>query len=214
MAYAVGDGNHSFATARAVWEDLKAEAGDDSMVMDHPARYALVELVNLHDEGLVFEPIHRVIYDVDPQNLLREIEAHCAGLGFSRQVFAARDEWDAACREALVLPGHHIPYIGGAERGLLSIARPDAKLAVASLQVFLDRYLALEPLSRLDYIHGEAVVEKLAVGPKSIGFLLPPMDKHELFASIVADGATPRKTFSLGEAEEKRYYLECRQLVP
>ena len=74
MAYAVGDGNHSFATARAVWEDLKAEAGDDSMVMDHPARYALVELVNLHDEGLVFEPIHRVIYDVDPQNLLREIE--------------------------------------------------------------------------------------------------------------------------------------------
>ena len=214
MAYAVGDGNHSFATARAVWEDLKAEAGDDSMVMDHPARYALVELVNLHDEGLVFEPIHRVIYDVDPQNLLREIEADCAGLGFSRQVFATRDEWDAACREALVLPGHHIPYIGGAERGLLSIARPDAKLAVASLQVLLDRYLAREPLSRLDYIHGEAVLEKLAVDPKSIGFLLPPMDKHELFASIVADGATPRKTFSLGEAEEKRYYLECRQLAP
>ena len=214
MAYAMGDGNHSFATARAVWEQLKAEADEDLLVMNHPARYALVELVNVHDEGLEFAPIHRAIFGVDAEDLLRELATHCAELEFSRQTFKDRDGWDAACREAAAGAGHHIPYISGSERGLLSIAKPGFKLVMASLQAFLDPYLDAHPLAHIDYIHGENVVEKLAVEPDSIGFLLPAMDKHDLFETIVVDGATPRKTFSLGEAEEKRYYLECRRLVP
>jgi len=214
MNYAMGDGNHSFATARAVWEQLKEEAQDDLMVMNHPARYALVELVNVHDEGMEFEPIHRTVFGVDAGGLLRDLEAHCAGLEFSRRTFADRDSWDAACRGAAATGGHHIPYLSGAERGLISIGKPGFKLAVASLQVFLDRYLDAHPLASLDYIHGEEVVEKLAAEPDSIGFLLPVMNKHDLFETIVIDGATPRKTFSLGEAEEKRYYLECRRLAP
>ena len=212
MIYALGDGNHSFATARAVWERLKAEAEDERQIMNHPARYALAELVNVHDEGLEFAPIHRVVFGV--ADLLRAMETYCTEWGFSRRTFAGRDGWEAACREAAVGPGHHIPYISGTERGLLSIARPNFQLEVASLHAFLDRYLDAHPRARLDYIHGDDVLEKLTAEPDSIGFLLPTMDKRDLFKTIVIDGATPRKTFSLGEAVEKRYYLECRRLVP
>ena len=96
----------------------------------------------------------------------------------------------------------------------MSIARPKFQLEVASLQAFLDRYLDSHPRARLDYIHGEDVLAQLTAEPDSIGFFLPAMDKRDLFKTIVIDGATPRKTFSLGEAVEKRYYLECRRLVP
>ena len=212
MIYAMGDGNHSFATARAVWERLKARAEDKRQIMNHPARYALAELVNVHDKGLEFAPIHRVVFGVDAADLLQAIETHCTGWGFSRRTFAERDEWEAACGGAA--DGHHIPYVSGTEHGLLSIARPDFQLEVASLQAFLDCYLDAHPRARLDYIHGEDVLEQLAAEPDSIGFLLPTMDKRDLFKTIVIDGATPRKTFSLGEAAEKRYYLECRRLVP
>ena len=214
LIYALGDGNHSFATARAVWERLKAEARDECQIMNHPARYALAELVNVHDEGLEFAPIHRVVFGVDVADLLRSMETHCTEWGFSHRTFADRDRWETACREAAVGPGHHIPYTSGTERGLLSIARPNFQLEVASLQAFLDPYLDAHPRTRLDYIHGEAALEKLASMPDRIGFLLPAMDKRDLFKTIVIDGAAPRKTFSLGEAAEKRYYLECRRLVP
>ena len=214
LIYAMGDGNHSFATARAVWERLKAQAEDERQIMNHPARYALAELVNVHDEGLEFAPIHRVVFGVDAADLLRAMETHCTEWGFSRRTFADRDRWEAACREAAVGSGHHIPYMSGTERGLLSIAEPSFQLEVASLQAFLDRYLDAHPRARLDYIHGEDVLEQLAAKPDSIGFFLPTMDKRDLFKTIVIDGATPRKTFSLGEAAEKRYYLECRRLVP
>ena len=214
MAYAMGDGNHSFATARAVWEQLKAEAEDESLVMNHPARYAIVELVNVHDDGLEFAPIHRAVFGVEVDDLLAELKTDCAGLGFSRQAFAEREAWETACQQAAASEEHQIPYISEAEHGLLSIAKPRFQLEVASLQVFLDRYLDAHSLASLDYIHGEEALEKLAAAPDSIGFFLPVMDKHDLFETIVIDGATPRKTFSLGEAEEKRYYLECRRLAP
>ena len=142
------------------------------------------------------------------------MEIHCTGWGFSRRTFADQDGWEVACREAAAGPGHHISYISGRERGLLSLANPNFQLEVASLQAFLDRYLDAHPRARLDYIHGEAALEKLAVAPDGIGFFLSAMDKRDLFKTIVMDGATPRKTFSLGEAAEKRYYLECRRLVP
>ena len=213
LIYAMGDGNHSFATARAVWERLKAAAGDERRIMNHPVRYALAELVNIHDEGLEFAPIHRVVFGVDAADLLRAMEAHYTEWGFSQRTFADRDEWETACRAAALGPGHHIPYISGTEHGLLGIAHSSFQLEVASLQVFLDRYLDAHPRARLDYIHGEDALEKLTAGPDRIGFFLPAMDKRDLFKTIAADGATPRKTFSLGEAAEKRYYLECRRLV-
>ena len=216
LIYAMGDGNHSFATARAVWERLKAQAEDERQIMNHPARYALAELVNVHDEGLEFAPIHRVVFGVDTVDLLRAMEVvlHRGGdlaVGSS----ADRDEWEVACREAAVGLGHNIPYMSGTERGLLSIAEPNFQLEVASLQAFLDRYLGTHPLlpPRLHPRRGRARRNWLR-SRTVIGFFLPTMDKRDLFKTIIIDGATPRKTFSLGEAAEKRYYLECRQLVP
>ncbi len=214
LIYALGDGNHSFATARAVWERLKAAAADERQIMNHPARYALAELVNVHDEGLEFAPIHRIAFGVDTADVWAAMETHYRGSGFSRRAFANRDRWEAACRDAVVGSEHRIPYISGTERGLLRIAEPNLRFEVASLQAFLDCYLDAHPRAQLDYIHGEDVLAQLAAEPDSIGFLLPAMDKRDLFKTIALDGAAPRKTFSLGEAAEKRYYLECRRLVP
>jgi hypothetical protein len=163
---------------------------------------------------LEFAPIHRAVFGVEVEDVFDGMKTHCEGLGFSRQSFVERAEWEAACRLATALKGHHIPFISGGEYGLLSIAKPGFQLEVASLQAFLDRYLDAHPLASLDYIHGEQALEQLAASPDSIGFFLPVMDKHDLFETIVIDGVTPRKTFSLGEAEEKRYYLECRRLAP
>lgn len=207
LFYAVGDGNHSLAAARAVWEEIGRTAGSD-----HPARHALVELVNIHDPGLEFAPIHRLVEGIEPPALLAAMQRHFADAGPSSRTFADRAAWRRAAAEAI--PGHRFPYATDGECGIVDIAHPPARLAAATLHGFLDPLLAAHPGSAIDYIHGDDALLSLAAQPGRIGFLLPAMDKRDLFRTVIEDGATPRKTFSLGEAHEKRYYMECRHLQP
>lgn len=183
---AVGDGNHSLATAKSCYEDLKNRNPYEDY-SNHPARYALVELENIHDRAQVFEPIHRILMDVDREKLIRDLNSICA-------------------RE-----GHKITCVFGDTRKDLFLDAQRGELAVAVLQEFLDSWL-LENAGKIDYIHGEDEVVRLAEQDNSFGFLLPPMEKHSLFRGVIAGGVLPRKTFSMGHAREKRYYLEGRKI--
>lgn len=209
LLFAMGDGNHSFATAKANWERIKAEEGLTGQA-DHPARYALVELENVHDAGIVFEPIHRVVFNL-PENALAWLQEKLAAQngGCEKLAFPSLD----AAKEALAgQPGHALPFVTQAGAGCFHVPAPAAQLAVGTLQNALDLLLKAFPGSSIDYIHGADVVLELGSQPGNIGFLLPPMDKNAFFRTVIFDGALPRKTFSMGEANEKRYYLECRSL--
>ena len=139
----MGDGNHSFATAKAIWEQLKAAAPDRAAIMNHPARYALVELVNVHDPGLEFEAIHRVLFEVDADDLLACARAHFAAAGTPCRIDWLTDAAAASAARAAAPAGSHLlPFIAGGRHGLLTVARPHLTLAVATLQEFLDAYLA------------------------------------------------------------------------
>ncbi len=213
MLYAMGDGNHSFATAKAIWEQLKEDAGDPATVMDHPARYALVELVNVHDPGLEFEAIHRVLFGADVDDLLSR-----AGEFYRQTGTPCRISWQpdlATARSAASASGqaHALSFNAQGRYGLLLIDQPALTLEVATLQNFLDDYLAKNPQVRVDYIHGDDAVTRLGGQKGNVGFYLPPISKHDLFLTIVRDGALPRKTFSMGEADERRFYLEARRIT-
>ena len=186
---AVGDGNHSLATAKTCWERMKPSLSP-AQRENHPARYALAELVNLHCPALNFEPIHRVLFQVEGEEL---ISAFTAAI---------------PCTE-----GEDVVFLyNGQRRGLKLTARGD-RLPVDVLQEFLDRYLAEHPRTGIDYVHGTAALEELSARPGNCGVALQAMDKNSLFPAIIAGGVLPRKTFSMGEAEEKRYYMECRKIV-
>ena len=187
MVFAVGDGNHSLATAKACYEELKA-ANPDKDLSNHPARYALVELENIHDDAQVFEPIHRVLMKTDPRKLLADLEA----------------TW---CAEG----GFPVKWYIGKESGTVYLDRAKSQLAVGALQTFLDEWMK-ENEAEIDYIHGEDDTRELAEQDNAIGFLLPSMEKSQLFRGVIADGILPRKTFSMGHAREKRYYLEGRTI--
>jgi uncharacterized protein (DUF1015 family) len=216
LLYAMGDGNHSLAAAKVHWEALKQSLSETDREA-HPARHALVELVNVHDAGLVFEPIHRVVFGVDPQALLRAMLAELEAQGsraeiehvdtLKAQTERLRKLWKQSGR-------HAYGFVTRGTRGIVTVERPKANLAVGTLQPFLDEYLESRGGASIDYIHGADVVESLSAQPDRIGFLLPAMDKSELFKTVLVDGALPRKTFSMGEADEKRYYLEARRIVP
>ena len=192
LTFAMGDGNHSLATAKACWEEIKATLSPQEQET-HPARYALVELVNLHDESLEFEAIHRVLFDVDPKALLDALIAAYPGAHYGAG------------------EGHQLPYVLAGEEGIVTVPNPSAQLEVGTLQHFLDQYLE-EHGGKIDYIHGEDVTRQLAQQPGAIGFLLPAMAKSQLFPTVIFDGALPRKTFSMGEAQDKRFYLEARKI--
>lgn len=183
---AVGDGNHSLATAKSCYEALKAQnPGAD--LSSHPARYSLVELENIHDPSLVFAPIHRILMGVDTQKLLKDLNTVCAEDGYA------------------------VEWIIGDATGTVYLDKEKGELAVAVLQEFLDRWLA-ENGGQIDYIHGDDEVKELAQKENSVGFLLPAMEKHQLFRGVISGGSLPRKTFSMGHAREKRYYLEGRKI--
>ena len=192
LLFAVGDGNHSLATAKECYERQKRLTPPEHWSA-LPARFALVELNNLHDASLEFEPIHRVVFGVEPQKLLAAMEAYYPGL--------IHGEGE----------GHVLPYAWGERKGAVTVAHPQARLPVGTLQRFLDDYLQKHP-GRVDYIHGEQVARKLARRKDAIAFLLPAMDKEELFPTVIHDGVLPRKTFSMGRAQDKRFYLEARRI--
>lgn len=191
LLFAVGDGNHSLATAKAAYEELKEQHGD--AVLFHPARYALVELVNLHDPALHFEPIYRVLFNVDPDNVLAEMERYSFSL------------------EGNVAP-QQLRFLSAKRRGTMHFERPAEQLVVGTLQTFIDGYLERHPEARVDYIHGAKTTEGLAKQENTVGFLFEGMSKDQLFGAVMHDGALPRKTFSMGAAADKRYYTECRKI--
>ena len=196
LLYAMGDGNHSLATAKTYYEELKAAHPDEDL-SDHPARYALIELVNLHSPALEFEAIHRILTGVSPEHLMQEM-TQTLGL-----VPADGNESSDAQIITAVQAGCKKAYV---------ITRPTSKLTVGSLQTFLDAYVKAQGCG-IDYIHGEQVIMDLSMKADSIGFLLPDMGKEELYPTVIVDGALPRKTFSMGHAQDKRFYMECRRIV-
>jgi hypothetical protein len=210
LLYAMGDGNHSLATAKAMWENIKAQASDIQSVMDNPTRYALVELVNIHDEGLQFEPIHRIIFNVNPDQLLTDMQQHFAG---NCSINRSGDEADMKA-QAEAAKGdnvHIIPFNDASGYGFININNPAFTLELATLESFLNDYLE-KTGGKVDFIHGDDVVNELGVQEGNMGFFFPPISKHSLFKTIIFDGALPRKTFSMGEADEKRFYLEARKI--
>jgi len=205
LLFAMGDGNHSLATAKAIWEKIKATVG-----MNHPARYALVELENVHDEGLEFEPIHRVLFDVR-RDLLDAMNAHFHG-AIRAQPAASAAEMVAAV-DAATGPEQAVGYISPEGFQVVYLTQPTSNLAVGTLQVFLDDFIKTGGAGHIDYVHGEDVVTSLGAQPGNAGFYVPGMDKGDLFKTVILDGALPRKTFSMGEAKEKRFYMECRKIA-
>lgn len=206
LLFAMGDGNHSLATAKAIWEKIKAEVG-----MDHPARYALVEIENVHDEALEFEPIHRVLFGLK-KDIFAEMQSFFgANYKFSPVASGADmiQRVDNADGENQL-----IGVVGGGQQfGVIEISNPPTNLAVGTLQSFLDGFLKNSGAEKIDYVHGEDVVERLSLQTGNVGFYLAGMHKNELFKTVILDGALPRKTFSMGEAREKRFYMEARKIT-
>lgn len=192
LLFAVGDGNHSLATAKTIYEELKAELGEDEAA-SHPARYALVEIVNIHDEAMKFEPIYRVMFGVDPDDVIAELKKYVSALSGNAEP-------------------QDIEYLSTSQCAHVLVDKPEKTLTVATLQDFIDSYIKSHPSAEVDYIHGEGSVKSL-IREDSIGFLFSGMGKDELFKTVIYDGALPRKTFSMGHAEDKRYYIECRKIT-
>lgn len=206
LVFAVGDGNHSLATAKACYEAIKAEIGAEA-ARNHPARYALAELVNLHDDALEFEPIYRVVFGADADALLDAMKQTY----LSMTVTPGGDPDNIPA----VPDAHTFVVIAGDRTLTVTVPHPAAQLPVGTLQSFLDAYLAGQNAghgTEVDYIHGVASTTRLAGAEHTVGFVFRGMEKDDLYRTVIFDGALPRKTFSMGEADEKRYYLECRKI--
>ena len=192
LLFAMGDGNHSLATAKALYEEIKAELGAEA-AKNHPARYALCEIVNLHDDALEFEPIYRIVCGVDAEAFHGEFASYLAALSGSAEA-------------------QEFELFHGGKSYTLTAPAPEAQLAVGTAQDFLDAYVERHPAAEVDYIHGADTVRALAAREDSVAILFDGMGKDMLFKTVICDGALPRKTFSMGHAEDKRYYVECRKI--
>ncbi len=205
LLFAMGDGNHSLATAKAIWEKIKPQVG-----MNHPARYALVEIENVHDSGLEFEPIHRVLFKVK-QNLAESLSNHYGG---KANLLACHSEEEmVAMVEGQTGPEQLIGVVTPGGYQVLSVKDPTSNLPVGTIQAYIDEVCKKDGAEKIDYVHGRQVVCQLGSQPGNLGFYLPGMSKSDLFKTVILDGALPRKTFSMGEAKEKRFYMEARKIV-
>jgi hypothetical protein len=220
LLFAVGDGNHSLATAKAVWEEIKAAHAGEAGIMDHPARYALAELVNVYDEGLPFHPIHRILLGVDEGAFIAALAGASAGAPGGGPEFEIDRFPTPAAAIAAVDGGaaaggiaQRVACLSPAGSLVISFPRPRAKLAAGTLQEFLDPFLKSRPGAGIDYIHGTESLLALASKPGNLGLYLPPIDKSGFFETVIRDGVMPRKTFSMGEAPEKRFYIEARKIT-
>lgn len=190
LLFAMGDGNHSLATAKACYEKLK-ETMSEEEYLNNPARYALVELVNLHNPALEFEAINRVIFNTEPEKLLNSL----------KEYYQINKDGN----------GQKIEVITNDVDEKWYIENPKSNIAVGSIQIFLDEYLKNNE-GKIDYIHGEETTKNLAKQSGNVGFIFEAMPKNELFKTVILDGSLPRKTFSMGHSYDKRYYLESRKI--
>lgn len=204
MLFAVGDGNHSLAAAKAHWENVKRTLAPDA-ADTHPARFALCEIVNLYDEGIRLEPIHRLLFNVDAHKSLAFLLEYYHGVGLKAQIGAADTPAEG---------GHTLRYSSRERSGILHIQSPAGSVAADTLQAGLDALLGVFPEARIDYIHGNEALETLSEASGSLGFLLPQIKKDVLFETVSDGGVLPRKAFSIGEANEKRFYMESKRIRP
>ena len=190
LLFAMGDGNHSLATAKACYENLKKKIGEEE-ALNSKARYALVELVNLHSNALEFEAINRVIFNTNSVDLLNKL----------KEYYNINKEGN----------GQKVRVITNNIDEDWYIENPKSNIAVGSIQLFLDEYLSNND-GKIDYIHGDDVTRELGSKENNVGFIFEAMKKTDLFKTVILDGALPRKTFSMGHANDKRYYLEARKI--
>ena len=189
LLFAMGDGNHSLATAKACYEKIKKSIGEEAL--NNPARYALVELVNLHSDALEFEAIHRVLFDVDVEDFINNLYLY----------YDINENGNGQKFELITKDYSKVLYI----------ANPKSNIAVGSIQIFIDEYLKNHK-GKIDYIHGEDTTKELGSKEGNIGIIFDAMAKNELFRTVILDGALPRKTFSMGHSHDKRFYLEARKI--
>lgn len=209
LQFAIGDGNHSLATAKTIWERTKA-----SVRPDHPLRYALVEIENVHDAGVVFEPIHRALFGCK-SDIIETLRALTGGAMHFRPCATIEDALAVVNRpwSSSPTPDQTVAVLARGQAGVLSFAAPTSPSTLGTLQPLLDRAQADQRFDEVDYVHGTDAVCKLAArDPRTTGLFLPALAKTELFKTVIADGVLPRKAFSMGHAIEKRFYLECRRL--
>ncbi len=188
LAIVTGDGNHSLAAAKELWERTK-QGLTESEAAVHPARYALAELNNVYDPAVEFQPIHRVAFNTDPAKLLEMVREKLGGDG-----------------------GHRIEVMTkGRVSDTVTVRGRNFGQMLDRLQGVIEEYVAMTDGS-VDYIHDREAVTRLTMEPGSVGFLMPAMDKSELFRTVASEGVFPKKSFSIGHARDKRYYLECRRI--
>lgn len=204
LLFAMGDGNHSFATAKSCWEDIKQNLTEEER-KTHPARFCLVELENIFDPGLVFEPIHRVLFNVPEDVFLAELDKNAEKVETEK----------VGCRNCIAKSiaeqdRQRFGYCTSEKHVVVTLEKPSANIAAGTLQKVIDSLIAKG--YSVDYIHGTDVTDKLGTEKGNIGLFLPAIDKATFFDTIIKDGALPRKTFSMGEANEKRYYMEARKI--
>ena len=190
LLFAVGDGNHSLATAKECYRLVKEKIGEEA-AKKHPARYALTEVINLHDPALDFEPIYRVMFDVNAADLIADL----------KNAFEDKTNNDS------------FTCVTNRGREKIGITLEPGELIVGKLQNFLDEWMKSHPTARIDYIHEEAHTVSLAQKENAVGFLYRGIGKEDLFPAVVASGSLPRKTFSMGVSRDKRYYLEAREIT-
>lgn len=209
LLYAMGDGNHSLATAKSVWEDIKSKLSTDPDRMNHPSRWALVEIENIHDNGIIFEPIHRVLFNCR-SDLFFKILKESGKFHFEKKntlnevISSLRDQSSS----------QKIGYCDQVDSGVIEIINTDSSIAAGSIEKIVETLLKLDPEISVDYIHGDEETYNLGKKDNNIGIFLPAISKDTFFRTIVKDKTFPRKTFSMGEANEKRYYVESRKIIP
>lgn len=196
MLLAVGDGNHSLATAKAYWNEIRGTLSEKERE-DHPARFALCEIVNIHDEALLFEPIHRVITGVSSELLLQSWADYASAHGMTLS-----DNGEGHSFTAVTVSGDR----------KITVGSPEDAIPTETIQKFLDSFLSEHPEAEIDYIHGDDSLRSLVTKDTVTGFLLPAIDKTTFFEDVLTLGVLPRKTFSMGEADEKRFYMESKQI--
>ena len=196
LLLAVGDGNHSLATAKAYWNEIR-EGLSEAEREKHPARFALCEIVNIHDEALLFEPIYRILTGTTRSAVMADWKAYAEAKGMS----LAADGSD-----------HRFTVVSADGEETVAVLNPEGAIPCETIQKFLDAFLAKHPEAGIDFIHGEGSLRALAAKPETVGFLLPDIDKHSFFRDVEKLGVLPRKTFSMGEADEKRFYMEAKKI--
>ncbi len=196
LLLAVGDGNHSLATAKAYWNEIRDSLSDEEREK-HPARFALCEIVNIHDEALLFEPIYRILTGTTRAAVMADWKSYAEAKGM--QLAAEGSD-------------HRFTVVSADGEETVAVLNPEGAIPCETIQKFLDAFLAKHPEAGIDFIHGENSLRALAAKPDTVGFLLPEINKHSFFSDVEKLGVLPRKTFSMGEADEKRFYMEAKKI--